>query len=147
MKFNESFDYLENEKIKLLIIDKNKGNENEIPYYYYAIILKEKDVEIGKISIRIGHNKHSYYNGNIGFEINEGYRGNKYSLLAAKLVFPVAKYHGIDYLYISCDESNIASSKIIENLGANLVESVVPPIDYIFYYEGMGTQKIYKLDL
>jgi predicted acetyltransferase len=145
--FNESFNYLENEKIKLLINDKNKGNENEIPYYYYAIILKEKDVEIGKISIRIGHNKHSYYNGNIGFEIYEGYRGNKYSLLAAKLVFPVAKYHGMDCLYLSCDESNDASSKIIEMLGSRFVELVIPPKDYIFYYDGMERHKIYKLDL
>lgn len=145
MKFNEKFDYLENEKIKLLIIDKKKGNENEIPYYYYAILLKETDAEIGKISIRIGHNKHSYYNGNIGFEIYDEYRGFRYSLLASKLVLRIAKYHEMDHLYLSCNESNFASSKIIENLGASLIEVVVPPIDYIFYYEGMERQKIYKL--
>lgn len=147
MKFNESFNYLENEKIKLLIIEKNKGNKNIIPYYYYAIILKEIDVEIGKISIRIGHNKHSYYNGNIGFEIHDEYRGYKYSLLASKLVLQIAKYYKLDHLYLCCDESNIASSKIIKKLGANLIEIVVPPIDYFFYYEGMERQKIYKLDL
>lgn len=147
MKFNENFNYLENEKIKLLIIEKNKGGENIIPYYYYAIILKETDKEIGKISIRIGHNKHSYYNGNIGFEIYDEYRGFKYSLLASKMVLQIAKFHGMNYLYLSCDESNIASSKIIENLGANLIEVAVPPIDYIFYYKGMERQKIYKLNL
>lgn len=53
----------------------------------------------------------------------------------------------MNYLYLSCDESNTASSKIIEKLGANLIEVVVPPIDYIFYYKGMKRQKNYKLDL
>lgn len=147
MKFNENFNYLENEKIKLLIIDKNKGSENVIPFYYYAIILKETNAEIGKISIRIGHNKHSYYNGNIGFEIYDEYRGCRYSLSASKLILQVAKYHEMDYLYLSCNESNVASSKIIEHLGASLVEIVVPPKDYIFYYDGMERQRIYKLDL
>ncbi|MDY0074955.1 MAG: GNAT family N-acetyltransferase [Acholeplasmataceae bacterium] len=147
MNFNENFNFLENDKIKLLIIEKNMGDENVIPYYYYAIMLKEIDTEIGKISIRIGHNKHSYYNGNIGFEIYEEYRGFKYSLLASKLVLQIAEFHEMNYLYLSCDESNNASSKIIENLGANFIEVVVPPIDYIFYYEGMERQKIYKLDL
>jgi predicted acetyltransferase len=147
VNFNENFNFLENDKIKLLIIEKNMGDENVIPYYYYAIMLKEIDTEIGKISIRIGHNKHSYYNGNIGFEIYEEYRGFKYSLLASKLVLQIAEFHEMNYLYLSCDESNNASSKIIENLGANFIEVVVPPIDYIFYYEGMERQKIYKLDL
>ncbi|CCV63899.1 hypothetical protein BN85403220 [Alteracholeplasma palmae J233] len=86
MKFYDEFDSLEDEVLKLNIIDKNIGNESEIPYYYYAIILKERNVEIGKISIRIGHNSHSYYNGNIGFEIYEAYQGNNYSLNASKLV-------------------------------------------------------------
>lgn len=68
-------------------------------------------------------------------------------MLASKLVLQIAKFHEMNYLYLSYDESNTASSKIIEKLGANLIEVVVPPINYVFYYKGMEGQKIYKLDL
>lgn len=51
MLFNENFNYLENKKIKLLIIDKNKGSESVITFYYYAIILKETNAEIGCASL------------------------------------------------------------------------------------------------
>jgi predicted acetyltransferase len=147
MIFNDKFNELEDDRIKLKIIDRNSGNENVIPYYYYAILLKKTNTEVGKISIRIGHNKHSYYNGNIGYEIDQQYRGHKYSLQACKLVLTVAQYHGMDYLYLTCNESNKASSKIIELLGATLVEVTIPPKDYLFYYKDMEPQKIYKLML
>lgn len=93
MDFSESFSKLKNELIELYIIDKCLGNVEEIPYYYYSIYLKGTNVEIGKISVWIGHNKHSYYNGNLGYEIYEEYRGNKYSFTDAKLVLNVAKHY------------------------------------------------------
>ncbi len=74
MEFNSSFDRLENDVLRLEIIEKNNGSEQEIPYYNYSIVLKGIKAEIGKISVRIGHNKHSYYNGNLGYEINKEYR-------------------------------------------------------------------------
>lgn len=147
MKFSTAFDRLENKELRLEIIEKNTGNAEVIPYYYYSIILKTNNVEIGKISVRIGHNKHSYYNGNLGYEINEEYRGNKYSLAAAKLLLEVAKFHKMQYLHVCCNESNIASATIIELLGAKLVEIVKPPEDYAFYHEDMEKQRIYRLDL
>ena len=140
MKFNPSFDILENGVLRLEIIEKNSGNDQEIPYYYYSIALKDKNNIIGKVSIRIGHNKNSYYNGNLGYEINEEYRGNKYSLVAVKLLLKVAKAYNMHYLYLCCNESNLVSAKIIELLGATLVEIVKPPKDYVFYYEDMEKQ-------
>lgn len=147
MIFFDKFNLINNETIYLKIIDKNNGNADELPYYYYDIYLKSENKRIGKISIRIGHNKHSYYNGNIGYEINESDRGKKYSLNACKLVLQVAKYHGMNYLYLTCDDSNVPSQKVIEYLGAIYLETVVPPKDYIFYYDGMPAHKIYRLDI
>ena len=60
---------------------------------------------------------------------------------------PVAKYHGMDRIYLSCDCDNAASYKTIERLGANLIEEVEPPHDYIYYYEGMPKQRIYELSI
>ena len=69
MEFRKEFHILEDDVIRLKIREKVEGNARELPFYYYGIYLKSLNKETGKISIRIGHNKHSYYNGNIGYEI------------------------------------------------------------------------------
>ena len=144
-EFMNSFDILSNDEVTLKISQKYKGDDELLPFYYYDIIIG--DSIVGKISIRIGNNYHSYYNGNIGYEIDKEYRGNNYSYKACKLVLQVAKTHGMDELILTCDESNIASYKTIEKLGAELVEIVKPPKDYFAYRENMEKQRIYKLHI
>ncbi len=145
--FDEKFFCLSGDSIELRLIDTYDGGDGELPFYWWDIILKSKNVPIGKISFRIGHNYHSYYNGNIGYEIDEIYRGNQYSLLACQLVLQVARYYEMDKIYLSCDYDNIASYKTIEKLGAKLIEEIVPPEDYFFYYEGIEKQRIYELKI
>lgn len=143
--FCDEFDVIKSNELELRIIEKFPGDEVLIPFYYYDIYLGEE--AIGKISIRIGNNYHSYYNGHIGYEIDEAFRGHQYSLKAAHMVLPVAKYHGMQSLYLSCDKSNMASRTVIERLGARLVEETVPPKDYFAWQEGMEVQRIYQLTL
>lgn len=149
MKFNfeNKFNYIQGDVVDLKILCKQDGSDTEIPYYWYDIILKETNQSIGKISIRIGHNYHSYYNGNIGYEIDKEFRGNNYSYIASKMVIAVAKHHGMKKLMLTCDEDNIASYKTIEKLGASLKEITLPPKDYFGYYEGMPEQRIYEMDI
>ena len=52
-----------------------------------------------------------FYGGNIGYGINAEHRGNNYAGKACKLLFKLAKKHSLDYLYITCDPTNIASAK------------------------------------
>ena len=143
--FNEDFYNMGNEYIELRLIDTYEGIDNELPFYWWNIVLKSQNVTVGKISFRIGHNYHSYYNGNIGYEVDAEYRSNHYALLACQMMIKVAKYHGMDHMYLTCDFDNIASYKTIEKLGAKLIEEVQPPVDYIFYYEGIPKHKIYEL--
>lgn len=143
--FMNSFDILSDNEITLRISQKYQGDDELLPFYYYDICVG--DTPIGKISIRIGNNYHSYYNGNIGYEIDKEYRGNNYSYKACKLVFQVAKAHGMNELILTCDESNIASYKTIEKLGAELIETAKPPEDYFAYRENMENQRIYKLHI
>lgn len=143
--FLNDFDILSDGEITLIITQKHKGDDELLPFYYYDILVRSESV--GKISIRIGSNYHSYFNGNIGYEINEIFRGNNYALKACKLVLQVAKAHGMNDLILTCDESNIASFKTIEKLGAQLIEIVKPPKDYFAYREGMERQRIYKLNI
>ena len=142
--FNE-FDTITDNEITLKISQKYQGDNELLPFYYYDIYVDE--TVVGKISIRIGNNYHSYYNGHIGYEIDKEYRGSNYAYKASKLVLQVAKAHNMSELILTCDESNIASYKTIEKLGAELIEIVKPPEDYFAYRENMEKQRIYKLCL
>ncbi len=143
--FLNDFDILSDGEITLNITQKHKGDDELLPFYYYDILVGSESV--GKISIRIGSNYHSYFNGNIGYEIDEKFRGCNYAYKACKLVLQVAKAHGMNDLILTCDESNIASYKTIEKLGAQLIDIVKPPKDYFAYREDMEKQRIYKLNI
>ena len=145
--FTDKFDIIENDELILQITEKFPGDDKLIPFYYYDIVRKSDMKTAGKISIRIGNNFHSYYNGHIGYEIFEECRGNKLAYKACKLVIPTAKFHGMDFIYLTCNESNIPSYKTIERFGAELVEMAVVPKEYFAWREGMERQRIYKLVL
>lgn len=144
-EFFDKWNILSGYGILLRVSQKYLGDNELVPFYYYDIYVD--NTVVGKISIRIGNNYHSYYNGHIGYEINKEYRGNNYAYKASKLVLQVAKSHGMSELILTCDESNIASCKTIEKLGAQLIEIVKPPEDYFAYRENMERQMIYKLQL
>lgn len=146
-QFNDEFNVIDNTDFQLRIIEKYPGDSEVIPYYYYYIIRKSDNMKVGKISIRIGNNFHSYYNGHIGYEIAPEFRGNNYAYKASLMVLDVAKFHGMDFIYICCDQDNVASYKTIERLGAELVEICQVPKNYFAYKEGMKKQRIYKLTL
>ncbi len=128
------------------MVEKYDGDHACLPFYYFDIYNAE-DVFVGKISIKIGENYHSYYDGHIGYEIIEAYRGNHFSYYAAKLVIQVAKAHGMSSLYITCKQSNIASITIIEKLGAVRKEIASIPKDCFFYHEGIEAYCIYSLKI
>ena len=144
--FLDEFEYLKNDKVTLKLIEKNYGDTEILPFYYYDIFDSNNNL-IGKISIRIGYNFNSYYNGNIGYEISSEYQGFNYSLYASKLVLKVARAHKMDTIYITCKESNIASRKIIEKLGAIEKEIVNIPKECFFPKDDLEKYVIYFLEL
>lgn len=147
MKFLDEYDLIEGEILDLSIIEKNPGNEKEIPFYWYNILLKETKEIIGQVSLRIGKNYHSYYNGNIGYYIEEQYRGHHYAFSATKMLYPLSLAHHQNELIITCDEDNLPSIKIIKKLGGILLETVQPPKDYFAYYEGTPRKHIFILKI
>lgn len=133
--------------LTLKLVETFFGDDKIIPFYYFDIYLNENDNPIGKISIRIGHNEHSYYNGNLGYEIDEDFRGKGYAKEAVLMIYDIARYHGMSYLYVSCNNDNLPSKKVINKLGGLHLEDVFPPKSYVFYYDNMPMQSIYLLAL
>lgn len=144
-EFKKEFDHIEKDGMLLKIIQKNNGDDIMLPYYYWDIYADS--VNVGKISLRIGSNFHSYYNGNIGYEIFPENRGNHYAYKACKMILEAASAHGMKELILTCGESNAASYKTIERLGAELIEIVKVPKKYFAWRKGMERKRIYKLKL
>lgn len=59
----------------------------------------------------------------------------------------VARFHNMEYIYLTCDEDNVASYGSIEKLGAEIMEICNAPREYFGWHEGMTKQRFYKLDL
>lgn len=99
-----------------------------VPAYHFNICLPD-GTRIGRCDLRIGHNRKLYYGGNIGYGIFPDYRGHHCAEKACRLLFELAKRHGLDYVVITCDPGNPASRRTCERLGGELLEIAELPED------------------
>ena len=83
----------------------------------------------GHCDLRIGYSEGVYYGGNIGYRVEELYRGCHYAGKACLLLFELAKRHGMEYLIITCNPENVPSRKTCEWLGGELLEIAELPED------------------
>lgn len=114
--------------------------------YYFQICLLN-GTAIGHCDLRIGHNEKTYIGGNIGYGIDEEYRGHHYAAKACGLLFNQARKHSMDYLIITCVPNNIAPSRTCEIAGGKFLEIADIPEDNEMYAEGKRQVKIFKFDL
>lgn len=140
--------FLHNDEISLQLLKTcaAQPKKNWVPCYYFQICLSNGQA-IGKCQLRIGHNQKTYIGGNIGYEIDEPYRGHHYAAKACQLLFQLAKLHQLTYLIITCDPKNIASYKTCEYLGGKLLETAKIPMDNEMYQEGKREVRVYRFDL
>ena len=141
--------FLGNDEIQLCLQKTVDGNveKNWLPAYHFAICDKQGQ-EMGTCDLRIGHNLSTYYGGNIGYRIQEEYRGHHYAGKACLLLFELAKKHKMDHLIITCNPDNYASRKTCEYVGCHLVEIVELPEDNNMRLEDGETEKcIYQIEL
>ena len=117
-----------------------------LPAYYFDICLPD-GTKIGYCDLRIGHNDKTYIGGNIGYGIEEPYRGHRYAAKACSLLFHQARKHKLDYLTISCVPTNTASSRTCEIAGGVYLETADIPEDNETYAEGKRQVMIYRFAL
>lgn len=132
--------------LKLTRTCEEQPEKRWLPAYYFDICLLD-GTPIGKCDLRIGHNEKTYIGGNIGYEIDESYRGHHYAAKACGLLFQLAKKHGLEYLIITCDPSNAASYKTCERAGGKFIEITDIPEDNEMYAEGKRQVRIYRFEL
>jgi tagatose 1,6-diphosphate aldolase len=88
----------------------------------------------GGIGLRIGASPDiELYTGNIGYHVYPPFRGRHYAERACRLVLPLARAHGMQQLWITCNPDNTPSRRTCQRLGAELVETVPIPPEHPFF--------------
>lgn len=132
--------------LRLVKTAEEQPQKRWLPAYYFEICLPD-GTTIGHCDLRIGHNEKTYIGGNIGYGIEEAYRGHRYAAKACALLFHQARKHGMDYLIITCVPDNLASARTCEIAGGRYLETVAIPPDNEMYAEGKRAVKIFRFDL
>ena len=102
----------------------------------------------GSISLRIGHSFNlDRYLGHIGYHVLPPARGHHFAERAARLLLPIARAHGHDHLWITCNPDNLASRRTCERLGAAYVDTIPLPRDNPLYSQGDRQKARYRIQL
>lgn len=117
-----------------------------VPAYYFSIFLPD-GTKIGHCDLRVGHNDRLYIGGNIGYGIDEAYRGHHYASEACKLLLDLARKHHMGYVIITCDPDNMASRRTCELAGGKYMETAAVPEWHNMYEEGMRRVRVYRFEL
>lgn len=99
-----------------------------LPARNFDIVHVERGEKVGFIDFRLGYTLDLVrYGGHIGYGIQPEWRGRHYAGRACKLLIPLARAHGMDVVWLTCNPDNVASRKTCEWIGASLVEIVDLP--------------------
>ncbi len=102
----------------------------------------------GGIGLRIGKSRNvEMYYGHMGYHVYPPARGRRYAERSCRLLFPLARAHGIKTLWITCNPDNFASRRTCERLGGVLVSIVAVPEDDPLYHRGDREKCRYRISL
>ena len=120
----------------------------EVPTYCFMLAVDGENSAAGHVHLRIGNTENILqYQGHIGYGVEKLWRGHHYAERATRLILPLAKQHGIDPVWITCDPDNLPSKRTCERLGGELVEIVTVPKDALAYRYGARKKCRYRVDL
>lgn len=118
------------------------------PMYRFDMRLAGAKEAVGRIDLRVGNSEHLLkYAGHIGYRVEPEYRGHHYAARSCRLLFALARRHGLNPLWITCDPDNMASRRTCELVGGQLVEVVRVPRDDELFLLGQTWKCRYRVDL
>jgi len=101
-----------------------------VPQYEFELRLTGTTPKIGLIKLRIRlTDELKCFGGNLSYDVDEGYRGHKYAARGCRLLFPLARQHGLKSLLITCAPDNAASRRTCELIGARYVDTIEAEIE------------------
>ena len=136
--------------LQLLLDETHPANtaKGHVPEYRFKMVLAGQEEKIGGINLRVGNTDHlAKYSGHIGYGVEPEHRGHHYAARSVRLLLPLARQHGMEALWITCNPDNIASRRTCELAGAKFIEIVDLPEDTDMYQQGARQKCRYRLDL
>ena len=119
--------HLVDDDLELFLFKTTPGDPDQgfVPQYEFELRLTDQSVKIGCIRFRVGLTEQlKRFAGNIGYEVDEGYRGHRYAARACRLLFPLATALGLSELWITCSPDNAASRRTCERIGAHYLDTI-----------------------
>ena len=139
---------LADRELELHLSERTLGDpaRNWLPAYRFDMRVNGR--KAGAISLRVGSNEYiELYAGHIGYGVEYDFRGNHYAARACKLLFDLARHHGMTTLWITCNPENVASRRTCELIGGELVDIVDLPPETDMYKEGERQKCRYRIRL
>ena len=105
-----------------------QADENRVPAETYMLIRESDNRLIGMVNIRLSLNERlQRIGGHIGYGIRPTERGHGYNEINLYLALLHCHEHGLDVVYLDCDDDNIASYRTMEALGGVLINTWEDP--------------------
>ena len=121
---------------------------HRVPTIFFEVVRTDPAQTVGEINLRLRSTAHiELYAGHIGYNIHPAHRGHHYAARAVRLLIPLAREHGINPLWLTCDPDNLASRHSCERAGAQFVGIVDVPATCIIHRSGHTKKCRYRLDL
>ena len=135
--------------LELVLVETSPGDAvtGRVPAYTFIMRLVDRSVELGRIQLRVGTTDHVLlYAGHLGYTVHSEHRGHRYAARACRLLFPLARRHGLEALWVTCNPENAASRRTCELAGGKLVEVVSLPEDSEMFQPGERQKCRYRID-
>ncbi len=126
-----------------------------VPQYHFWMRLGEMPIGVappvtiaGGLGLRVGTTPAiEMYYGHIGYNVYPPARGHHYAERSCRLLLPLARAHGLEVLWITCNPDNFASRRTCERLGMTLVDIVSVPETDPLYARGDREKCRYRMAL
>ncbi len=125
-------DVMRNGDLELVLIERQSAEISiwGVPAYIFHMRHHPSGQKIGHTTFRIGDRWNMRFAGQIGYVVEENFRGHHFAERGCRLLLPFVRGHGLGEIWITCGPDNIASRRTLERLGAKLVEVVDVPPEY-----------------
>lgn len=136
--------------LELVLVERAPGNpvRDWSPAYRFEMRRPGSRTVFGEVDLRIGDGENLVrYFGHIGYGVLPNHRGHHYAARACRLLFPLARRHGLQVLWITCNPDNLPSRKTCEMIGGTLIDTVPLPKTHELYLRGDRYKCRYLIEL
>lgn len=137
-------------ELTLILAETVSGNteRGRAPVYRFEMVRSETSARFGEIDLRISESDDILkYFGHIGYSVLPEYRGHRYAARSCRLLFGLARAHGMKHLWITCNPENLASRRTCILIGGHLIDTVELPRNHELYFRGDRFKCRYRIDL